>query len=721
MASTNKKKFRAITPTILQMEATECGSTCLGIVLAYYEKYIAIDELREVCGVSREGSKAVNILKAARNYQMEANGVNLEMHELAELHCPAILFWGFDHFVVLEGVSDDIYYINDPAIGPRELDAAEFSKYFTGVAIELTPTKKFTPNNKRPNIVKDILADAKKHYNNIIYIISVSLALLVPGIIIPGFSKIFIDNIMADKMHDWFLPFITGMICIVILKVALTWLQKKYLLKLFTGILVQHTARFVWHILHLPVKFFSQRLAGDLIDKIYANERIAEILSAEINSAVVNGVAAVFYFMIICLLSFKLACLGLLAIIINTQILVFLSRRIENVSRRVVQSEGKLYGTEMHAVKSLETLKAMGADDDFFVRRSGMHAGILNANHYALVYNSILEILPELVTTLNRMLILVIGAVLVMRGEITIGTLVAIQMLIENLYSPIMTLLSVGVELQEVKGDFARIVDVRSYKKDVRYQIEAQKNTQLPRPADLQVKNIEFGYGLLDEPTVKGISFMANPGDLLTIIGKSGSGKSTLVKLLCGLYQPWKGSVHVGGYNLQEISPEIVAKDIAYVDQVKFLYKDTIRNNLTMWDDTVPENKIFSVLDDVGMLNLVVHRGGIDIPIAEGGKDFSGGQRQLLEIARALILEPKILFLDEATSAVDLKLEARLLDKLSEKNITTVLVTHKLNVVSKSDFIVVMQKGEIAAKGRHKQLMKESDIYKQLITSGRVT
>jgi len=703
---------RVRTPTILQMEATECGAAALGSILGFHGAFIPLEALRLACGVSRNGSKASNIVKAARNYGLDADGYEAEIGDLEELQPPYIVHWEFNHFVVVEKLTRRTVYINDPATGPRKIPFDEFDRNYTGIALLFEKTAAFKKVGKPKSIFSLFKNRVKMIRTSLSFLVLVTLFLIVPAIIVPGFSKIFIDNLLIQGHTNWIIPLLFGMLMVNLLQTLLVFLQNRYLLKLQIKLMLNMGAKFIWHLFRLPMPFFFQRFSGDIGDRVNANNAIAELLSAKLTSSIAGIFSMVFFAVILLFINWMLAAIGIVIASLNFIILWKATKKISHASRYVQQQQGRLTGIEMNGLQMIESIKATSGENDFFHRWAGRHAHIINANQRIALYNQMLMALPALLTGLSNISILVLGSWLIMQGELTVGTLVAFQSLLLNFISPLRTLLELGNQLQNIQGNLMRIDDVYNYPME-------SKHLETPQPASLngtvKLSDITFGYGPLDPPIIENLSISVAPGQHIAIIGRTGCGKSTIAKLISSLYHPWKGKVSLDNRSIAFLDSPILAKTLAYVEQDIFLFEGSVRENLTLWDRSVDDEKLYQALQLVEMNDVLAARGGLDCLIQENGKNFSGGQQQRLEIARALVRKPKILILDEATSALDPPLEHRIFNRLKENGLTLIIITHRLSAIKDLDQIFIIDEGKIIHQGRHAEL-KEVEYYRQLVS-----
>ncbi|WP_304541830.1 NHLP family bacteriocin export ABC transporter peptidase/permease/ATPase subunit [Desulforamulus aquiferis] len=716
-----KVKKRRV-PTVLQMEAVECGAASLAMILAYHGRYIPLEELRIVCGVSRDGSKASNILKAARNFGMEAKGFRKEPNDLRNMEAPMIIHWNFSHFLVFEGFHQGMVYLNDPASGPRTVTEEEFDQSFTGVVLTFKVGPAFEKGGSKPNILMALKKRMKGSEVALTFVILVGLALVIPGLVIPTFSKIFVDDILLSGKDNWLFPLLLGMGMTAVLRGILVWLQHYYLLRLETKIALSSSGQFLWHVLHLPADFFNQRYSGDISVRMGSNDKVAQLLSGRFAKTALDFVLIIFYFILMLQYNLLLTLIGVVVAVINVQYLRFVSEKRVDLNRKLLQDYGKLQGTAMSGLQIIETLKATGSESDFFAKWSGYQAKTLNAMQEIGVSSQFLSAVPTLLTSLTNAVVLVIGGLFIMNGEMTIGMLVAFQSLMSSFMAPVNSLVSLGSTLQEMEGDMNRLDDVLKY--PVEAQTDQKISTDKPEELDkklegyLEIRNLNFGYSRLEEPLIRDFNLSLKPGFRVALVGGSGSGKSTVAKLLAGIYKPWSGTILFDGKPRESIPRTVLNNSMAMVDQDISMFQGTIRDNITLWDQTVSEFDIIRAAKDACIHDDITSRiGGYDHLLDEGGRNFSGGQRQRIEIARALVNNPSILIMDEATSALDPSTEGMLDERIRRRGCTCVIVAHRLSTIRDCDEIIVMERGKIVQRGNHEELINAEGPYAKLMSA----
>ncbi len=724
--ATTSKRVR--TPTVLQMEATECGAACLGIVLGYHGRWVPLEVLRSACGVSRDGSKASNMLLAARGYGMIAKGWRKSVHDLATVPPPYIIFWNFDHFVVVQGIDPGrgLVWLNDPASGRRRITLAEFNRGFTGVCLTFEPGPDFRPGGQSPRLSRSLLPRLRGSETALAYVGLSSILLVIPGIAIPAFGKAFVDKILIAGIQSWLLPLILGLALTAILRGALAWMQQSQLARLESKLALTQTTYFFWHVLRLPMTFYSQRHPGDVNNRVMGNDRLAKLLSGEIAVNTVGMVRIVFFAAIMLAYDRTLAFVCIALSLFNVIALTYAARERADMSRQLARQQGLLAGTAIGGIALIETLKASGTERDYFRRFVGQLAGFVSAEQTFSTTSSLLQVLPTALTGLTKAAILGMGGLRVMHGGMTVGDIVAFQSLMSSFSEPVAGLVGFTDRLQAVKGDVARIDDVLLYPLVPRLadtstvtgartqQTSARNGGRLAGRVEL--RGVSFGYNRLGPALIEDLELVITPGQHVAIVGASGSGKSTVAKLITGLYEPWTGEVRFDGIPLREIPHQQLAASVGVVDQEIFLLKGTIRDNLTLWDPSIDDVDITRALHDTDLLDVIASRpGGLASAVLEAGKNFSGGQRQRLEIARALVACPSVLILDEATSALDTLAEAYILERIRARGLTCVIIAHRLSTIRSSDTIIVLDGGRVVQRGTHDALLRTDGPYCRLL------
>lgn len=717
---------RAKCPTVIQMEAVECGAAALAIILGHYDLIVPLEELRVECGVSRDGSKANNVLKAARKYGMVCKGVKYEsLEKLYDLKFPCILFWNFNHFLVLEGFQKGKAYLSDPASGPRVVTLEELDASFSGVVLTFEPGPEFKPAGQKPSMLAALGRRLKGSENALMFAILCGLFLVVPGLVVPTFTRVFIDEYLVGGRSALVVPLLFGMALTAVLRMALTWLQEYYLLRMESKLALVTSSDFFNHILRLPVSYFSQRFAGEIGSRVQINNTVAQLVSGKLATTLLDCLLVFFYAALMMLYDVGLTVICIVIAFANIAAFKMVARARTDATRRVLMDKGKLTGTAMNGLNMIETLKASGSESEFFGRWAGYQAKALRAEQQLGQLTEYVNAVPPLVNQLTTTMILLVGSLKVMNGQLTVGMLVAYQSLMASFSKPLGSFVSFGSSLQELEADMNRLDDVLNFPIDKQYTKPA--NLQVVRdgkPAsdlvklsgEVELRGITFGYSPLDPPLIEDFNVKLKPGQRVAFVGTSGSGKSTVARMVSGLYRPWKGEILFDGIPMDEIPTHLLRNSLAVVDQEIFLFGGTVRENVTMWDSTIPASWVTTACRDAVIdADVQMRIGKYDSMIEEHGANFSGGQRQRLEIARALVGNPSVLILDEATSALDPPTEMLFDDAVRRRGCTCIIVAHRLSTIRDCDEIIVMHRGKIVQRGTHDEMKDAPGYYAELI------
>lgn len=715
-------KFKRVhTPTVLQMEAVECGAASLAMVLAYHGRVVPLEELRLACGVSRDGTKASNLVKAARRYGLQAKGFSLEPERLPNLPLPLIVFWNFNHFLVVEGFGPDKVYLNDPAAGKRLLRQEEFDQSFTGVTLVFEPGPEFVRGGQRRSLRAALQPRLAGLNNALLFVLLAGLALVVPGFVAPTLIRLFVDDYLAQGNPGGAWALVWGLGLCALFIGLITGLQQAALLRLESRLALGGSSTFFWHILRLPFEFFTQRFGGEVGARVAINDMVANLLSERLASTVINLVVIFFLGALMFWYSPLLACVSLGCVVLNLLALRYISDQRVSANQKLLQEKGKSMGIAMSGLQMIETLKATGAETDFFARWAGYLAKAENVRQELAASTEFLDAVPALLTTLNSALILSLGAWQVINGSMSLGLLVAFQSLAASFLAPVNSLVLLGSTLQDTHGNLDRLDDVLRYPTDRTFQIEApQLSAAAPArlAGYLELRNITFGYSRVEAPLIENFSLQLKPGSRVALVGGSGSGKSTIARLIVGLFQPWEGEILFDGQPAAAWPRSVLQSSRTYVSQEINLFEGGVRDNLTLWDRTVPEADLIQAARDACIHDdLSLRPGGYDSAVEEGGRNFSGGQRQRLEIARALVNAPTLLVLDEATSALDAVTEQRIDDALRRRGCACLIVAHRLSTIRDCDEIIVLDQGRVVQRGPHETLARVEGLYARLIAA----
>lgn len=713
------EKGVAKVPVVMQLEALECGAACLCMVLAYYNKWIPLEQVREDCGVSRDGSNARNVLKAARFYGLDAKGYRFEPEMLKEHGSfPCIIHWNFNHFVVLNGFRNGKAFINDPARGTYSVPMETFDESFTGICLQFEPTVAFVPSGKP----KSMLAFAAKRLKGtgaaIAFTVLTGIVAALMGLVQPAFSRVFLDHLLSGKNLAWTTGFLLFLGAFNLIQIIMSALQAVYSLRINGKMAAVGNASYMWKVLKMPMKFFSQRMAGDIQGRQGSNASIANSLIGTFAPLLLNTVMMVFYFVVMLRYSVILTVIGLASLTVNAVVSRYISKKRINVTRVSIRDSAKLASATVAGIEMIETIKASGAENGYFKKWSGYQASVNTQQIKFLKLNQYLGMIPQFVSALANNAVLFLGVWLTMQGEFTVGMIMAFQGFLASFMSPAMTLVTAGQTLQEMRTQMERVDDVMEYPDDMVFADCGSADEMRKLSGDIELKNIVFGYSPLAEPLIRDFNMTVTPGKSVAIVGASGCGKSTMSRLIAGLYQPWSGEILFDRKPMKQIPKSVFRGSVAVVDQDIILFEDTIANNIKMWDDSIEDFEMILAAYDAQIHEDIMERPkGYQHRLIEGGKDFSGGQRQRMEIARALAQDPTIVILDEATSALDAKTEYEVVKAIRNRGITCIVIAHRLSTIRSCDEIIVMEHGEIKDRGTHKELMESSRIYRDLVSA----
>lgn len=708
-------------PVVMQMEALECGAASLTMILAYYGKWIPLEQVRADCGVSRDGSKAKNVLRAARSYGLMAKGYRYEVEDLKQNgKFPCIIHWNFNHFVVLDGFKNGKAVLNDPAKGNYAVSMETFDESFTGICLMFEPTEHFEPGGKP----KSVFAFAKKRLEGagsaIVFVVLATLLASLFGILTPAFSRVFVDRLLTRQNPEWFYPFLLMMAGMTAVQILVAWLQAVYSLRMNGKMAAVGNASYMWKVLRLPVEFFSQRMAGDIQQRQTTNASIANSLVNTFAPLALHTMMMVFYLSVMLRYSPALTAVGLGSIMVNYLISNIISQKRINLTRILMRDAGNLTGTTVAGIEMIETIKASGAENGFFEKWAGYQASVNTQEVRFSKLNQYLGMMPQMVSSLTSTVILALSVWLTMKGQFTVGMVMAFQGFLNSFAAPAMMLISAGQALQEMRTQMERVEDVMEYPTDINCEGQAfDENKEYSKlSGSLTMKDVSFGYSRLEEPLIEHFNLELKPGSRVAFCGASGCGKSTLSKLISGLYQPWSGEILFDGRPRPEIDRSVFTGSLAVVDQDIILFEDTIANNIKMWDTSIEDFEMILAARDAQLHEDIMQRdGGYQYKITEGGKDFSGGQRQRMEIARVLAQDPTVIILDEATSALDAKTEYEVVKSIKDRGITCIIVAHRLSTIRDCDEIIVMDHGKVVERGTHDELYALGGAYTQLVSN----
>ena len=678
-----KTKGAVRVPVVMQMEALECGAASLTMIMHYYRRWMPLEQARVDCGVSMNGASARNIVTAARSYGMEASAWRAEPENLRdEGPFPCILHWGFNHFVVLCGFKGTKAVINDPARGRVIVEWEEFDREFTGVFITIAPGKDFVPAGKKRSVLSYAKERLKGSGTAVAFVVLTTTITSLIGIIMPGFTTTFMDRLLTGRDPQWLTPFMGLLGAVTAAMVVASWMSAVYSLRIQGKMASYGSASYLWKVLRLPMQFFNQRMSADIADRQNLNASIAGTMVNTFAPLAIQTMMMVFYLVVMIRYSALLSLIGVGAIALNLAASSLVTAKRINITRVAQRDSAKLSSSTMSGISMIETIKSAGAENGYFARWSGFQAAVNAQSVKYARLNMMLGSLPGTITEIANLAVLGLGAMLVMKGEFMIGTLMAFQSFLSSFMSPATSLITAGQSLQEMITQIERVDDVMSYKEDAAFSPREKKGEYRKLSGALEMKDITFGYSPLDKPLITDFSMTVKPGQKIAFVGRTGCGKSTLAKLISGLYRPWSGTVTFDGVPIDEIDRNVFTGSVSVIDQDITLFEDTISENIKMWDTSIEDFEVTLAARDAGIYDDIVTRdGGFFHKLLDGGRDLSGGQRQRLEIARALSQDPTICIMDEATSALDARTEHEVISSINARGITCIIIAHRLSTI----------------------------------------
>lgn len=717
---TKHKKTWHKTPTVFQLENTECGAASLSMILAFFGRNVSLEELRADCGVSKDGCNAYNIVEAANKHNLEIEAYKLSLSELMDMEKPCIIHWDFNHFVVYEGIKNNAAYINDPAIGRRKISIEDLSKSFTGIALCGKPMENFEKQKREKNVLKFLARRSQNQKSTLLLLFLLGLILSVPGMLSAGFSKVFVDNIYMTKNMSMFFPFIMAMIASVVFSLYFSVMRSYLVSKFQMKLSLVSGYKFLSHMIHLPTNFYEQRYAGDLSQRVSNNDSANSFLSGRVVGVLLDIITASFYLIFMIVYNIPLTIVGLTGLAI-TLILTYLSMTL--IREKVIklsQDNGKLSGIVYSGIEISSTLKACGIEENYVNKIVGHYSKMCNMQQEIGRTNQIMSLFPGIVMQITSTLILIIGSVSVINSGMSIGMLFAFTTIFGSFTAPINSLFGLFQQIQSLRADLLRVDDIENYKVDQKFNEAADRSDEVYKKFNgkVEIKNMSFSYGTKSQTVLHDINIDINPGEIVAIVGPSGCGKSSIVKLLTGLYVPQKGEILFDNKPISQHSQSAFTSSVASVSQEIMMFADSIKNNVTFWNNYILDEQFTNALKDACIYDTIAKLpDGFNYHLNQGGNNLSGGQRQRIEIARALVNNPSIIIMDEATNSLDPLVENRIMNNIKKRGCTCIVVAHRLSAIRDADKIICIDKGRIVQVGNHEELIIQEGMYKQLVNN----
>jgi ABC-type bacteriocin/lantibiotic exporter with double-glycine peptidase domain len=708
---------RAKIPFVQQMEWTDCGAACLAMVLGYHGKNIPLARVRAELGLARDGVSARNLVEAGVRLGLIGRGVKVEIDQLELLARASIIHWEFNHFVVFDRVikNRDRVRIYDPAVGVRDVPLEQFADSFTGVALEMSPAPEFETVAGQGNLgrlgryARELVGE-KKVFTRIV---TVSLLLRVLALVLPLLTSVIVDQVVPRSDYNLLLVAGLAVVTMVLFNAICEIMRTHLLIQLRTVLDIRSTLGFLDHLVKLPFRFFQQRSDGDLMMRLGSNGTVREMVTSKSLAALLDGTFVLLYGAIVFYVSARLGFIVLGLVLLEISVFVLARGYYKRLMAENLEKEAKSQSFLVQLLGGIETLKCSGTEQQAVEHWSNLYADELNVKLRQGVMDAKVDAVRRAIATLAPTLLLTIGALSVMKGEMTLGTMLAMNSLANSLFGPLSQLVESALDLQLARPHIDRVEDVLETEPE---QDAAAINTAHELRGDISVRDLKFRYADNMPLVVDGVSVDIPSGSSVAIVGPSGSGKTTLMSLLAGLYKPTEGAVYYDGRRLSDLDVRGVRRQVGFVPQHPYVFGASIRENICL---TRPDAGIDRVIgaaraacfsDDVDAMPM-----GYDTPVSDGGASLSGGQRQRIALARAIIRQPAVMFIDEGTSALDNATEARVIANVDRMRCTRITIAHRLTTIQNANLILVMVGGKLVEAGNHHQLMRQGGAYCGLV------
>ena len=711
------QKGVAVVPVVMQMEAMESGAASLCMILAYYGRWIPISQMRDIVGVSRDGTKMSTLIDVSRDMNLDVKSCSGDARSFFEGSTyPCVVCLRNAHYTVVCGKIGDKVFINDPGRGQMTITTDEFESGYSGQYLCFAPTAQFKRAGKPKGIISYINDNLKDAKSTIVFVGAATLITSMTGAMMPALTRAFVDRVLSGRSPDWAMPLLALMIVLCVTMLAVGWVNSVYGMKLFGMLGIKSGSRYMWHLFHLPMRFFFQRHPGDLKQNEVSTMTIAQTIIRLLIPLLINTIMMIYYAVVMLMYSPMLSLIGFTTIAVNLGVSKYISTKRINAVRGLRASQSRMISSSMAAVSMIETIKASGAENIFFGIWSGNQANV-NAKGVEIgKITGVLGSVPDFLTSLSSILVLCGGVFLVLQGQFTAGMVMAFQSYLTAFMKPAQQMLGTQQKIQEMRTDMERIEDNMVYPEYDLLGEDTPETTYTKLKGEIELDDVTFAYSKMDEPLLKHLSLTIKPGESVAIVGSSGCGKSTVLRLVSGLYAPLSGEIRYDGKKLKDIPKSAFRASVSVINQKIMLFKDTIGNNILMWDNSIPRDRMIQAAIDAQIHDdIIARKAGYEHVFQNGGSDFSGGQRQRVEIARALVTDPSIVIMDEATSALDAATENRVVSAMKKRGITCLIVAHRLSTIRDCDRIIVLDQGVIAERGTHDELMAKGGLYSSLV------
>jgi ATP-binding cassette, subfamily B, bacterial len=700
---------------VRQLSASDCGLAALAMILDYFGKRVELSEIRQTLNAGRDGITATDIIATGRRYGLRGRGVRLDMEDLNQLPRPAILYWRFRHFVVLDKIGKKSVTILDPSTGRRSVPMKEFRQSFTGVALIFEKTESFTKGDSRKKRISGWLFQILQCRSLLVRIITSSLLAQIAGALVPLLTGIVIDRVVPHSDRPLLVELLLGYCLFQVFSILAIFVRSHLFIYLKTHLETSFTLRFLDHLVDLPYSFFQEHSTGDLMVRLGSNDVIRDLLTSATLSTLLDGAMAILYCILLLLASPKLAAIAILLAVIRLFLLLFMRWRQRAFLGETIQNQSDIQTYQVEMLAGMETLKSMGLEGRAAEHWTNLFIDGLNISirrgRLDAAFDGIMSILGSATT----LVFLFYGATLVLQKQLTLGSMIAVSALAAGLLTPLNSLIGTVLQLQLLEVYLGRLEDV--------LETEPEQNSQVAGvtgdlAGNVTVDKVTFRYTAQGPVVVSGVSFHVPAGRSVALVGHSGSGKSTLARLMAGLYDPCEGSIFYDGFNLKLVDRRSIRSRIGVVTQDTQLFGGSIRNNIALADPEMEQARVIRaaktacIHDDIAKMPM-----GYETMLTDRGLSLSGGQRQRLALARAIANDPAVLILDEATSHLDVVTEDHVKRSLASLQCTRIVIAHRLSTVRDADLIVVLSEGSIVESGSHEELLRRGGTYHSLVSA----